>query len=136
MMYLDALVSMVAYTIVTVAFYLLGAAVLHAQDLTPEGHATITTLANMYTDSLGTSEASTILGGVILLIDLGSVPVALVIFIFSVMVPDVAATCDRVAELGGRVLIGPETVEGAGLVFANLEDPDGNHFGVFTPPAA
>ena len=41
----------------------------------------------MYTDSLGSSEASTILGGVILLIDLGSVPVALVIFVFSVMVP-------------------------------------------------
>jgi paraquat-inducible protein A len=41
----------------------------------------------MYTDQLGTTEASTILGGVILLIDLGSVPVALVIFVFSVMVP-------------------------------------------------
>lgn len=41
----------------------------------------------MYTDQLGRTEASTILGGVILLIDLGSVPVAMVIFIFSVMVP-------------------------------------------------
>ena len=41
----------------------------------------------MYTDQLGTTEASTILGGVILLINLGSVPVAVVIFIFSVMVP-------------------------------------------------
>ena len=41
----------------------------------------------MYTDQIGKTEASTILGGVILLIDLGSVPVALVIFIFSVMVP-------------------------------------------------
>jgi len=41
----------------------------------------------MYTDQLGKTEASNILGGVILLIDLGSVPVALVIFIFSVMVP-------------------------------------------------
>jgi len=41
----------------------------------------------MYTDQLGTTEASTILGGVILLIDLGSVPVAIVIFVFSVMVP-------------------------------------------------
>ena len=41
----------------------------------------------MYTDQLGTTEPSTILGGVILLIDLGSVPVALVIFIFSVLVP-------------------------------------------------
>jgi len=41
----------------------------------------------MYTDQLGSTEASTILGGVILLIDLGSVPVAMVIFVFSVMVP-------------------------------------------------
>jgi len=41
----------------------------------------------MYTDSLGSAEASTIMGGVVLLINLGSAPVALVIFIFSVMVP-------------------------------------------------
>ena len=41
----------------------------------------------MYTDQLGSTEASTILGGVILLIDLGSAPIAAVIFIFSVMVP-------------------------------------------------
>jgi paraquat-inducible protein A len=41
----------------------------------------------MYTDQLGSTEASTILGGVVLLIDLGSVPIAAVIFIFSVMVP-------------------------------------------------
>ena len=41
----------------------------------------------MYTDQLGSTEASTILGGVVLLIKLGSVPVAVVIFIFSVMVP-------------------------------------------------
>src|SRR5210317_164284 len=40
----------------------------------------------MFTDQLGSSEGSTILGGVVLLIKLGSVPVALVIFIFSVMV--------------------------------------------------
>ncbi len=41
----------------------------------------------MYTDGLGTREVSTILGGVVLLIELGSVPIAAVIFIFSVMVP-------------------------------------------------
>ena len=41
----------------------------------------------MYTDQLGGTEASTIMGGVILLIELGSVPVAVVIFIFSVVVP-------------------------------------------------
>jgi len=41
----------------------------------------------MLTDQLGSTEPSTIMGGVILLIKLGSVPVAAVIFIFSVMVP-------------------------------------------------
>jgi paraquat-inducible protein A len=41
----------------------------------------------MYTDQLGTAEASTVMGGVVLLIHLGSVPVALVIFLFSVIVP-------------------------------------------------
>ena len=47
--------------------------------------------ANLYpimiTDQLGTPIESTILGGVVLLIDLGSIPIAAVIFIASVMVP-------------------------------------------------
>ena len=55
--------------------------------------------------------------------------------IFSMMVPDVAATCEAVVAKGGSVLVGPQTVPDNGLVFANLTDPDGNHFGVFTPPA-
>ncbi len=41
----------------------------------------------MYTDQLGSTEASTIIGGVVLLIKLGSIPIAAVIFIASVMVP-------------------------------------------------
>lgn len=49
------------------------------------------------------------------------------------LVPDVAATCEKVAEMGGKVLLGPETVPDIGLTF--VEDPDGNHFGVFCPPA-
>lgn len=52
-MYFDALLSMVAYTTVTAAFYLLGAAVLHAQGQVPEGYTMIETLAGMYTESLG-----------------------------------------------------------------------------------
>lgn len=55
--------------------------------------------------------------------------------IFSVVVSDVAATCRRIEELGGKVLVGPETMGETGLTFANVEDPDGNHFGVFCPPA-
>ncbi len=42
----------------------------------------------MYTDQLGAAtETSTIVGGVLLLIELGSIPIALVIFLFSVIVP-------------------------------------------------
>ena len=41
----------------------------------------------MITDQLGTSTESTILGGVVLLINMGSIPIAAVIFIASVMVP-------------------------------------------------
>jgi len=41
----------------------------------------------MVTDQFGTSTDSTILGGVVLLIDMGSIPIAAVIFIASVMVP-------------------------------------------------
>ena len=41
----------------------------------------------MITEQLGSSEGSTILGGVIILLQHGAAPVALVIFLFSVMVP-------------------------------------------------
>ena len=52
-MYLDALVSMVIYTIVTIAFYLLGASVLHNNQNIPEGYQMIEILSTMYTESLG-----------------------------------------------------------------------------------
>jgi len=52
-MYADALLSMVAYTVVTVAFFLLGAAVLNRQGLSPSSSELVPTLAAMYTESLG-----------------------------------------------------------------------------------
>ena len=52
-MYLDALLAMIIYTIVTAAFYLLGAAVLHGSSIIPEGNQVIETLALIYTKSLG-----------------------------------------------------------------------------------
>jgi manganese transport protein len=52
-MMIDAFLAMVAYTAMTVMFYLLGAAVLHRQGLMPSGDQLITTLGNMYTESLG-----------------------------------------------------------------------------------
>ena len=54
-MYYDAFLAMAVYTIVTAAFYLLGAAVLHRQQLVPEGYTLISTLSEMYTRSLGKS---------------------------------------------------------------------------------
>src|SRR5436305_135322 len=47
-MQIDAWFSMVVFTIATVAFYLLGAAVLHPQGLDPKGPAMIPTLSKMY----------------------------------------------------------------------------------------
>lgn len=52
-MYLDAFVAMLIYTLVTAAFYLLGAAVLHELGLEPKGNSVIETLSVIYTRSLG-----------------------------------------------------------------------------------
>tara|TARA_B100000927_G_scaffold27345_3_gene20483 strand:+ start:1608 stop:2975 length:1368 start_codon:yes stop_codon:yes gene_type:complete len=52
-MYWDAFLSMLVYTFMTLAFYILGAAILHSQGLEPEGIDTVKTLSRMYTDSLG-----------------------------------------------------------------------------------
>lgn len=52
-MYKDAIVSWVIYTFGTLAFYLMGAAVLNPQGLVPQGNGMITTLSNIYTDTLG-----------------------------------------------------------------------------------
>ena len=49
--------------------------------------------------------------------------------IFMVAVQDVAAVCAQVERLGGKVLV-PPTTSKDGLVFADLHDPAGNHFGV------
>lgn len=52
-MYKDAFISWCIYTFGTVAFFIMGAAVLHPQGLVPEGNAMITTVSRMYTDTLG-----------------------------------------------------------------------------------
>jgi manganese transport protein len=51
-MQLDAWFSMVVFTVATVAFYLLGAAVLHPQRLDPKGPEMIPTLSRMYIQPL------------------------------------------------------------------------------------
>jgi uncharacterized protein len=54
--------------------------------------------------------------------------------IFYVVVDDVADTCRRAEAAGGKVIV-PAATTNAGLTFAHLVDPSGNHIGVFTPPA-
>ena len=51
-MQLDAWVSMLVFTIATVAFYFLGAAVLHPQRIDPKGNDMIPTLSRMYLQPL------------------------------------------------------------------------------------
>ncbi|MEN2282191.1 Nramp family divalent metal transporter [Algoriphagus sp. SE2] len=52
-MYLDAFVAMIIYTIVTSAFYLLGASILYGNESIPNGNQLIEKLANIYTQTLG-----------------------------------------------------------------------------------
>lgn len=54
--------------------------------------------------------------------------------IFYVTVEDVAATLAKAESLGAKTLV-PTTTTPDGLVFAQLQDSTGNHFGIFTPPA-
>ena len=62
-MELDAIAAMVVYTLVTAAFYLLGAAVLHAQGNIPQGYEMVETLSTMYTESLGPQAKTLFLAG-------------------------------------------------------------------------
>lgn len=52
-MYLDAWVSMVVFTISTVSFYFMGAAVLHPQGVVPEKERMIGDLSRMFVDTFG-----------------------------------------------------------------------------------
>ncbi|MBA3973443.1 MAG: iron transporter [Candidatus Solibacter sp.] len=52
-MHTDILASMFIYTIATVAFYLLGAGILHPQGLVPSANDMIPVLSKIYTETLG-----------------------------------------------------------------------------------
>jgi manganese transport protein len=52
-MHLDIIVSMMIYTIATVAFYLLGAGILHGMGKVPAANDMIPILSNIYTQTLG-----------------------------------------------------------------------------------
>ncbi len=62
-MYTDVGLTMVVYTVSTVCFYLLGAAILYANQLNPDGRDTIVTLSSMYTESFGDWAATLFLVG-------------------------------------------------------------------------
>lgn len=64
----DAVLSMIAYTIVTAAFYILGAAVLHSQGLVPAKNELVDTLSRMYTDTLGPWARNAFLAGAIVVL--------------------------------------------------------------------
>lgn len=52
-MHLDAWVSMMVFTVCTLAFYFMGATVLHPQGLHPQGKDMILTLSRMFIDTFG-----------------------------------------------------------------------------------
>lgn len=52
-MHFDIFSSMIIYTVATVAFYLLGAGILHPQGLVPNASEMIAILSKMYTETLG-----------------------------------------------------------------------------------
>lgn len=52
-MYMDAFLSMIVYTVVTAAFFLLGASILYQRGEVPEGFQMIETISRIYTDSVG-----------------------------------------------------------------------------------
>lgn len=64
-MYVDALASMCIYTVVTAAFYVLGAAVLHARGEVPQGPEVISVLSRMYTETLGPAAMGVFLTGAV-----------------------------------------------------------------------
>lgn len=62
-MRLDAVVAMIIYTLVTAAFYLLGASVLAGAKNIPDGNKLISFLANIYTKTLGEGVRNVYLAG-------------------------------------------------------------------------
>ena len=61
----DVLNSMVIYTASTVAFYLLGAGILHSLGVVPQGAEMVKTLSNMYTGTLGPWSRELFLAGAV-----------------------------------------------------------------------
>lgn len=67
-MYIDAILSMVVYTLATAAFYVLGAAILSRQNAVPAGYEMIRTISKIYTESFGPSAMVVFLGGAVVVL--------------------------------------------------------------------
>lgn len=67
-MYCDAVLSMVIYTLVTAAFYVLGAAVLHERGEVPSQHETMQVLSRIYTEAAGPWAMAVYLAGAIVVL--------------------------------------------------------------------
>ena len=62
---LDVVNSLVIYTFATVAFYLLGAGILHGKGVIPQGNEMVGMLSSMYTEILGSSSHTLFLIGAV-----------------------------------------------------------------------
>jgi len=62
-MYMDVFLSMIVYTVVTAAFFLLGASILYQRGELPEGYGMIETISRIYTDSVGPTAKNIFLMG-------------------------------------------------------------------------
>ena len=89
-MHLDAVIAMIIYTVVTVAFYLLGAAILYAKGDIPQGFSMIESISEIYTTSLGPWARSFFL--------IGSF-----IVLFSTLFAALAAWTRQISDVFGRV---------------------------------
>lgn len=98
-MYLDAFLSMVVYTLVTAAFYLLGASILHQLGNVPEGYETIETLSFIYTESLGPWAKSIYLLGAI---------IALFSTVFAALASWTRIFSDAFRKIGWNFFIDPD----------------------------
>jgi manganese transport protein len=89
-MQVDAVLAMIAYTGMTVMFYLLGAAVLHRRGDIPEGKDLISTLGTMYTETLGPWASWLFIGGAI-------------VVLYSTLLAALAAWTRMFADAFGRI---------------------------------
>lgn len=84
-MYTDVFLTMVVYTASTICFFFLGAAVLYANGLDPEGPETVGTIQTIYTDTLGSWAATLFVVGAFFVL-------------FSTVVSGVAGTTRALAD--------------------------------------